>query len=187
MAKAAETTTAAPAQDAPAAAPTVETVEARWDPAEVARRQNARLADIEIIRSFEDRRHLGQWYGEPFQRFPELKNWHFFRCGLRDDASADAMAWRFKQDGWDVMPRTIRCRGFEGDGERMLVVGCTPEVYRNMSDDKKRRALGPRAAQQDWKKGLRELTEQGMDVSIKGSEGSGSLDDYAEAQRTARG
>jgi hypothetical protein len=160
----------------------------RWDPAAAAARQRERMSAIELVTAAEDRLHIGKWYGEPFRRYPEMNAWHFFRCGLRHDDGAQAHAWNLRQMGWEEAPREVRCRGFEGDGEQMLVMYAIPEVFARTHEAKARRQKGAQSARKgNWDKSLSELADiTGYQPEVRGGEGEGTLDDYAEAQRRAR-
>ena len=139
---------------------------------------------IELVETSE-RMSIGSWYfpnGWPDER---LKKWHFVRCGLAKADAALALASRLRQFGYQPAPKGIRCVGFEGDGDNILVMCAPQETRMNM---RRIKAIEKHKIGKSLKDSFGEVAAAvgtHGDVKVVGGSGRGSDGDMREAMRTA--
>ena len=139
---------------------------------------------IELVETSE-RMSIGSWYfpnGWPDER---LRKWHFVRCGLAKADAALALASRLRQFGYQLAPKGIRCVGFEGDGDNILVMCAPQETRMNMRRIKaiEKQKIG--ASLKDSFGELASAVGTHGEVKVVGGSGLGTDGDMREAMRTA--
>jgi len=139
---------------------------------------------IELVETSE-RMSIGSWYflnGWPDER---LRKWHFIRCGMAKADAALALASRLRQFGYQVAPKGIRCVGFEGDGDNILVMCAPQETRMNMRRIKaiEKRKIG--ATLKDSFGEVAAAVGNCGEVKVIGGSGRGSEGDMREAMRSA--
>ena len=139
---------------------------------------------IELVETAE-RMSIGSWYfpnGWPDER---LKKWHFVRCGLARADAALALASRLRQFGYQPAPKGIRCVGFEGDGDNILVM-CAPQQTRmNMRRIKAMEKQKIGKTLQDSFGEVQAAVGTRGDVKVLGGSGKGDSGDFRDALRGA--
>ena len=138
---------------------------------------------IETVDSAE-RMHVGTWFEIP----KGYEQWHFIRCGVRNNDRALALASQLKRMGYQDAPKGVRCAGFEGDGVDGLYV-CVPNEAWLVLKERKRRASKTVDEQIQESIGghmsaLQSQLGPGSQVSFSGSTRSGSVADIAEHIRS---
>tara|TARA_R110000824_G_scaffold11125_1_gene48369 strand:+ start:6430 stop:6984 length:555 start_codon:yes stop_codon:yes gene_type:complete len=139
---------------------------------------------IELV-DVSERMSVGSWYfpnGWPDER---LKKWHFVRCGtLRSEASL-ALSSQLSQFGYQKAPAGVRCVGFEGEGENMLVMMAPLDVRMNMRRIKAiEKAKIGRTLKDSFGDVQAAVGTHGQ-VHVVGGSGKGSEGDFREAMRGA--
>jgi len=139
---------------------------------------------IELVETSE-RMSIGSWYfpnGWPDER---LKKWHFVRCGLAKADAALALASRLRQFGYQPAPKGIRCVGFEGDGDNILVMCAPQETRMNM---RRIKAIEKQKIGANLNSAFGEVAAAvgtHGEVKVVGGSGRGNEGDMREAMRTA--
>lgn len=153
---------------------------ATWD-AETLRAQSVAqsLRMIEMVDEA-DRRSIGTWY-----RLPRgAENWHYVRCGIKNTDAALAMAMNLRQFGYVEAHPDVRLAGFEGDGDRMLVMCAPPEVHERRHAVKRKQRMKVEAnLRSSLENDLASLSRHGS-VEITGGDGRGTIQDFDELMRS---
>ena len=82
-----------------------------------------------------ERMSVGTFYDIP----REYMEWHFLRCGIRNEPRAEALAALMRDMGYQPAPRGVKMVGFESDGEGGLYL-CIPMQVWKLLEDRKQRA-----------------------------------------------
>jgi len=139
---------------------------------------------IELVETSE-RLSIGSWYfpnGWPDER---LKSWHFIRCGMARAEAALALASRLRQFGYQPAPKGVRCVGFEGDGDNILVMCAPQETRMNMRRIKSIEKAKIGATLKDSFGDVASAVGTHGEVRVVGGSGRGGEGDFREAMREA--
>lgn len=115
-----------------------------------------------------ERMSVGTFYNIP----KDFMDWHFMRCGIRNQPRAEALAATMREMGYQTAPKGVRMAGFESDGEGGLYLCIPVQIFYALQERKekmrKRHGQNIDSMVQGHAAQLRGMMGSGSEVSVKG-------------------
>jgi hypothetical protein len=123
---------------------------------------------VEMMDSTE-RMSVGTFYNIP----TEFMEWHFVRCGIRNQPRAEALAATLREMGYQPAPKGVMMSGFESDNEGGLYLCIPVQIYKALQARKKEIKRRTARSVDDMIQGhasqIRNMMGSGSSMEVQGS------------------